>query len=326
MKCKKGVESIPMIRAGRVSVSVAVLLLLLGSGGETMQAQSAPAVTLWDLGTGVRALGMGEAFVGLSDDEQAVLYNPAGLAYLRRLGVNAFYESHFASSDYFGAALGMRRIGLGLSTFNFGGVEQRDESDDVEDTFGYVSFAVVGASAVSLADLPLGTMRGLEAFAFGLRAKYLGVSTLSPGSGGGFGIDPAFLLNFTRVDLAVARAEAIRAGLLLENLISTGTNYAGRSESWPLRLRLGTSVLFEMWTAALDIAVPFEFHLGGEVRLRPLAELGELAIRLGGMVRYGVVSLTLGLGVQVQSFRLDYAFVSHPQLPGSHRLALSWQL
>jgi hypothetical protein len=282
-----------------------------------------------DLGAGVRALGMGDTFVGLADDEQAVFYNPAGLAFLGRLGLNAFYETHFLSSSYLGASFGMRRVGLGLSTFNFGDVEQRNESDAVTGSFGYVSFSVVAGGGVSLADLPVAGTRSLSPLALGLRAKYLGVSTLSPGNGGGFGIDPAFMLNFTKVDLGGVRMDSIRAGLLLENLLSTGTGYSERSEPWPLRVRLGTSFVMPQplpLAVGLDLALPLEFHLGGEVLLRPLGTVGDLAIRMGAMVRQSTFFLTLGLGFQMEGFRVDYAFISNFELPGSHRLALSWHM
>ena len=311
------------------SLCVGVAFLCLCGSPLTASAQTSPAVTIFDLGGGVRALGMGDAFVGLADDEQAVFYNPAGLAYLARLGVNALYESHFLSSSYLGASFGMRQLGFGFSTFSLGDVEQRNDNDTVTGAFGYASFAVVAGGGISFSDLPVGGLRGWNALAMGLRAKYVGVSTLSPGSGGGFGIDPAFMFNAPKANLGGLRTETIRAGLLFENLLSTGTGYSGRSETWPLRVRAGTSIVLPPpvgVTVGLDIAAPFEFHLGGEVRLRPFSQVGDLAIRLGGMVRHGTFVLTLGLGVEVEGFRFDYAFISNFELAGSHRLALSWHL
>ncbi len=307
-----------------LGVALGLLAMLALSGFSQL-----PTWTLFELGAGVRALGMGEAFAALADDEQALYYNPAGLAFLEDLRVSAFYESHFASSDYLSAAFGMRRLGVGLSLFNFGSVEQRDANDQPQGSFSHLQLALMGATGVSLSELPwVGSRtRGLQGFSAGLRAKVLFVSTLGPASGAGFGLDPSFLMSLPEVKLAGFRLEALRAGLTMENLLSTGTlSASGRREGWPIRLRLGSAVLMPRLAIGLDLAVPFEFHLGGEVRLRPLAEMGDLAIRLGGMVREGLLSITLGLGLTVQDFQIDYAFVSHPELPGSHRLSLSWRL
>lgn len=303
------------------------ILLVLGLMLSPPAWAQLPTITLSDLGVGVRALGMGEAFVGLSDDEQAIFYNPAGLAYLPRITMSAFYESHFAGSDYFNASAAMRHLGLGLGLFNFGTLEQRDANDQVTGSLGYLSFSFIGAAALSLNELPLRELRGLGALALGMRAKYLGISTLTPGGGAGFGIDPAFMVNLEGIRILGLSLEALRTGLALENLLSTGTFYeGGRQEPWTAKLRLGTALLLKDLAVGLDLAVPFELHLGSELRFRPLRELGELAIRAGGMLRGGVFSLTMGFGIQVLEFRLDYAFMSHPQLPFSHRLALSWRL
>jgi hypothetical protein len=51
------------------------------------------------LGVGARALGMGGAFVGLSDDASAAYWNPAGLAFLK---TNQFMPAH---SEEFGSVL-----------------------------------------------------------------------------------------------------------------------------------------------------------------------------------------------------------------------------
>ena len=298
--------------------------VLIGVAAQQGQAQST-AVTLFDLAGGVRALGMGEAFVAVADDEEALFYNPAGLAYQKRLGVSAFYESRFVSSHYLNASFALPRWSAGLSVFSFGGVEQRDDQDTVKGAFNYSSYALMGAAGLSLSDLPLAATKGMSALALGLRVKSLFISTLDPGNGFGLGMDPSLMLSLTNLNLGGFRVEALRTGLFLENLVSTGTSYSGRSEPWPLKLRLGTALLLKDVAVGLDIGVPFQFHLGSEVRLQ-LPELGELAIRLGGIIEHDAFSLTLGLGIQVQDFQFDYAFISHPQLPGSHRLALSWRL
>ncbi len=69
------------------------------------------AEELKELYKGARALSMGNAFVALADDEQAIFYNPAGLAGVRKLSLNYFAADLILSSDLIGS------YAAGLSAF-----------------------------------------------------------------------------------------------------------------------------------------------------------------------------------------------------------------
>jgi len=309
----------PSIFAMKISFSVVILVglwAIAASGQPT-------AITIFDLGAGVRALGMGEAFVGLADDEQASFYNPAGLAYLKRIELNTTYERRFGASDYLALLGALSHLGADLLYFSFGPVEQRTEGDEVVGTFGYLNIALAASGGLALSELPLPFTRDLDFLAFGGRLKFLGVSTIEGGSGSGLAIDWALLLR-AQGPIFVP-IEEVRAGLILENLIGLGVGYeGGRVEPWPLKLKLGLSArpLSEL-VLALDLGMPFEFHIGGEFGLAPAPGLPKIFLRLGSFVREGIFSFTVGFGLQVQFFQIDYAFISHPQLPGSHKLAVS---
>jgi hypothetical protein len=263
---------------------------------------------------------MGGAFVALADDEYAALYNPAGLAYLADVRISSTYERRFGASNYLDAVGGAPRFGGGLFLFSFGNVAERNEQDQVTGSFGYLQLGLAAAGGLALSDLPVGFTRGLSNVAVGGRLKFLGISTVEGGSGMGAALTWGFLLRAERpLSLPI---EEVRLGTTFENLPGFGT-------PWPLRWALGLAVrpITEI-SVALDFAVPFEFHLGGEFRV-PLPDslpaLREIALRAGLFTRGGVFSFTAGLGLEISSFRFDYAFVSHPQLPGSHRLALAWR-
>ena len=291
-------------------------------GGMIAQAQT--AVTLFDSGAGVRALGMGGAFVGLADDEQAVFYNPAGLAYLKTLQLSSTYERRFWTSNYLSALGALPHLGGGLFLFSLDSVEERDTQDNVVGSFGYLDLGLLVAGGLSLDELPLPFTRGLSFLALGGGAKFLGISTIEGGSGFGVALDLGFLVRAER--LVFLPIEEIRAGLKLENL-GPGVRYeSGRVEPWPVRLRAGFAVRpIDMITIALDVALPFEFHIGGEFDLPTPPSVPAVALRVGSFLRDGDLSFTVGTGVSMGAFRFDYAFISHPQLPGSHRLALAWR-
>ncbi len=308
-----------------VGALVAISVGLLSSSGAAQN-----AITLLDLGAGVRALAMGEAFVGLADDEQAAFYNPAGLAYLQGIRANANYERHSGASNYLSLLGATKNIGAGLFMFSLGDVEQRDEQDNVTGTFSYSNFAIMAAGGAPLSQMPLSFTRNLNNLAMGGRFKFVGVSSIEGGSGSAVALDLSWLIraeSFLDALIPSSGISLFQAGLSVENLLSLGVGYGnGRSERLPLKLKSGLALQpMPGLTIALDLAFPFEFHLGGEYSLLVPQPLSRLDLRIGSMVLGETFAFTIGFGISREPFRLDYAFVSHPRLPGSHRMALSLQ-
>lgn len=73
---------------------------------------------------GGRVLGMGGAFVGLADDVYSVVYNPAGLANVKGIRVNANYQPKFAFEDIskmnFLASMNLGLITVGMNFYQLG--------------------------------------------------------------------------------------------------------------------------------------------------------------------------------------------------------------
>ncbi|HLE00041.1 MAG TPA: hypothetical protein VJB59_07270 [Bdellovibrionota bacterium] len=80
--------------------SLAAAFLVLSGGF----AERASGEELREFYRGARAQAMGNAFVGLADDEQAIFLNPAGLAGLKRYGVQYFIADIEGSTDILAAA------------------------------------------------------------------------------------------------------------------------------------------------------------------------------------------------------------------------------
>ena len=59
-----------------------ISVLILFSGGAFAQLQEI-GIRPFDVNLGGRPLGMGNAFVGLADDVNSLLYNPGGLAWAK---------------------------------------------------------------------------------------------------------------------------------------------------------------------------------------------------------------------------------------------------
>lgn len=315
-----GEKGVPTCRRANMHTLMVIGLMILLTIPALAHAQT--LVTLFDAGAGVRPMGMGGAFTALADDENALFYNPAGLGFLEQLRFGSFYEPRFGAT--FGdLALTGKRFGLGLLFFNLGGLERRDANDSAVGTFSYGSSGTVAAGGTRLGDLPfrLGLPQNL---ALGLGLKLYQVSALEGGSGSALALDLGLLwaqgltLGSLPLDL--------RLGAKVENL-GLGVEYGtGYTEGWPIGLRIGTAATVRDLTVALDLETRGLLHLGAEYRFTKIGlerfGLGTLALRVGGFTQGGLV-LTLGLGLQFQNFYLDYAFITYPQAPDTHRLSFA---
>lgn len=289
------------------------------------QTQAQEANTALDISAGARPVAMGGAFTALANDENALFYNAAGLALLDQAQLGSLFESHLGLASYGSAAVGLRNLGLALRFFSLGSVEARDAQDNVSGSFDYSNIAMTLGSGVRLNQLLRFFPKGL---AMGLRLQFLRVSTLAPGSGSGFSLDPSWLFDAGALRLPGLQLQALRFGLALDNLINFGLSFdSGHRESLPIDVRLGLGALADPLSLDLDLGLHSGFHLGAEYLLTPPSfPTKALAVRLG-LFYQGTFAFTIGFGLRVfDGLRVDYAFVSHPSLGfgGSHRLGVSY--
>lgn len=279
-----------------------------------------PSVSVLDFASGVRAAGLAGAFVGVADDEQALIYNPAGLALLDGLRAHARLESHLSAATV-GSLMGaVPSFGAGLMFYSVGGLVQRDEQDQEGEPFGYGQLALSGAGALRLGSF-IG-LSSLKTLAVGLRVQVLTVNTLTAGSGLTFTLDPSVLWELGTAQLGPLNLSAIRLGAALDNL-GPGLRYGnGHEESLNLGARLGASARWQALLLGVELGTAAGLSVGVEYELS-LPNAGQLAVRTGVNTRNGL-TFALGLGFRFQErFRVDYAFTSQAQLGGSHQLSVS---
>ncbi len=70
-------------------------------------------VSLFDLGLGVRAMGLGGAYAALAEGAEGLLYNPAGLGWARGITVDSTILAGWVAAGYVGVALPSLGAGLG---------------------------------------------------------------------------------------------------------------------------------------------------------------------------------------------------------------------
>ncbi|MFW6048559.1 MAG: hypothetical protein ACOC88_00120 [Candidatus Bipolaricaulota bacterium] len=304
------------------SSPVFLVLLLLGvavltpslSGSLRATAEEYDGVAaLFGLDVGARPAGMGGAFTSLADDENAVYYNPAALAYLEETGTSSAWSPRFGLLNYGSLGVAGKYFGANLSLLSSGPVRiPNNFSVPTDESFIYLS-----GGGIASVGFPLGSY-----FSVGGKVKcyYSHVST-DPGSDGlGWSVDPAFMLRF----------EPLRIGMTFENAISSGIVYGGSHTeelsrvvraglSYGLSVRDGTEVnlLAEAEGKLEEVAggdvTELTPHLGAELWFN------QLGLRAGYNGRGG----TFGASADFDVFRLDWGFVAYQgDIEGTHIVSL----
>lgn len=304
-----------------------IVMISIAVGAFAPSARAQSLVGLFELEEGARPAAMGGAFAGLADDGHALFYNPAGLAYLRELHVNGLYQRRFSRAGYGTFSLAAPDFGAEFLFLNIGGLTSRDEMGVPQGELPYRQIGVLLGGGLALNAPPLDLGLPLAA---GMQLKVYRVSTLSPGSGTTFSLTPSFLWSRERLELGGLPVRTLRFGLIAPDLLSLGITYgSGHRESWGPGLRVGAAAaLAGGLTFALDFEANGTFHVGGEWRLSPLGAIeslgsAELALRLGLSNAGSVLTPSVGFGLTVGDLRIDYAFVMHSTLPGTHRIEFS---
>ena len=263
--------------------------------------------------TGVRAIGLGEAFIGVADDENSVRRNPAGLARLDRyaVGFERTPSKLFNALDtnYLSAVLpASEKIALGIDWTQVGISDE--ELDAKRNGFNF-SYSYSPLSLLS----------------FGANVKYLtwGITLDGRGKGNatGWGTD---LGVFFRPN----RRWAI--GFLAQDLIGFGSGKGLSRDTW---IRHDTGVSEKVYSTAYKVGVAYRpvsnwliaadltdrLHFGAEFQPNP-----NFAIRAGFQKDLGTSELptySLGGGVKYKGMNFNLAYLVPPTLPPTVYVGLS---
>jgi len=251
---------------------------------------------VFSLGSSGRSLGMGGAFMALADDEGCVLSSPAGLGWVRQIGITSLLASGFGGIGYGAVGFAMPYVGAGAVILDSGAIPTNDGS------FRYAS-----QGGVASLGIPIGPV------ALGVRGRLLRVS--SPIEGSGWAIDPAILV----------AANGIRVAMMFEGAMSGPVVYAsGSSEAWNPSIRLGAAVTLEpsadvLWSASFEAVGLFSVspHLTAGLE----AWIGGLGARAGFDGR----GPTFGLSVRFASLQFDWAYAMRNDLGDSHRVSFTFR-
>ena len=278
-------------------------------------------------GAGARSLGMGGAFVALSDDATAVYWNPAGLAGLTRMEVQVQHAEQFGGTvnhDAFALAKPSPVGGFGASILRLG-VGQitltrlEDPSRPAGPDNRPVVSRVVGASDYNVT-VAYGRRTGRR-LSLGVALKVIW-RRLGVGNGSGYGID---------LGLLYETEAGVRAGLSIRNATRTRIHFdSGVEDRIPPSLLAGLAYTrrFEalrgqvVWSGSVHLAEQRSeaedgqgLRLGAEYLYRD-----SLAFRIGMRDRH----FTVGAGLCLHGrLAFDLAFLEHGELDNTYRISAS---
>lgn len=267
---------------------------------------------------------MGGAGAALIGDAGALFTNPAGIAAIRRVAVEASFEPYLAGTRYSTGAVALRvgRLawGLGVQALDYG-----SEATVVPDPASGNRRGMPTGGTFTAGDLLATTAfvyrRGL--LAAGLSAKYAR-EQIGSWSADAWGGD---------VGVAIAVFDILALGASVQNL---GGAYDSAGGRLPRRTRIGftTNYVDPQGTYRLLTTVEGVWPRGEAKQLLLGAEGGMVARGVGVVGRLGFVTRsptnaasrwTFGAGVELRRLHLDYAFQSFALLGGgTHRIGLRW--
>jgi len=290
---------------------VLVAILGLGIG---MSAAAQQASTVFEIEPGVSMLGAGAAGISVANGAETLYYNPATLAALPGISFSSFYASYLGLANYSALSLTFRNWGLAALLLDSGGIDGYDADGNATGTLAYKNTGILFGVGFDPSIFPFIPDLAFD-FSLGARIKYLSVQ-IAEETGTGFAFDLGFRTTIPDMKLGPLSVTDMAFGLTAVNLFG-GVSYDVERDSFEMDIKLGASArMAEAFFLALDL------HLGGSAQLGLVySPVPALDLRLG-VISKGTVSLTAGVGVNVEGFLIDYAFVSH-KLGGTHRVSLT---
>ncbi|MBU2529183.1 MAG: PorV/PorQ family protein [Candidatus Omnitrophota bacterium] len=286
-------------------------------GVALVHAGSVDAMPFLRMGVSARAMGMGSAFAGVSDDLAAAYYNPAGIASLEgsKVSLMTAMLSNSRSMQWLSYGMPLGNGALAFSALSAG------VSDIPGATLSAGIPSLTGDSFDS-SDMSLAATyaKKYDKASAGMNLKYLS-SSIDNNSAAGFGFDAG--MNFKP-------AEKLSVGVVLQDIASSRKwdTDNDTKENIPTVAKLGAAyaVLDGDMTLAVDISkisdedgnqinAGAEYKLSGNLAARVGVDDGNFAAGFG--IGMGALSLNYALrfedvenNANRQYISLDYAFAS----------------
>lgn len=272
------------------------------------------AMTFLKIGVGAKAIGMGESQVAEANDLYASYWNPAGLAKIHRPQFGLMHNEWFEgiNHEFLGFVQpigGAGVIGGSVIYMSFGEIQGRDANGKETQVFRPYDLALVLSYARRIG----------SSLAFGANAKWVREE---------IDTESAQALAFDVGGLYTLSSHPLSFGFNLQHL-GTQAKYIEESFSLPFNMKVGGAykLLKDNFTIVADVNRPSDNNMtaafGVAVAVSELLHLRTgYKYRVGGNDLGTASGITGGVGFRIESFQVDYAFVSFGKLGPTHRFSL----
>ena len=269
------------------------------------------------IGVGARPVAMGEAFGAVSDDSNAIYWNPAGLGQLTQKEVGLTNTTWLEKSNlnFIAYCHPIRKLqstfAIGLNQLSIPAIDKYDNQGRKKDTYNASNMAINLAYGGRITD---------NVFA-GTNIKSIQSSIDSTG-GSAIGLDFGFLYNKDNVAFAAA----------VQNIGSKMTLYQVES-SLPMNIKIGTALTFPVRTAdrllvAFDINAPSDddirLNIGTEY-VKKFKDKFSIAGRFGVKTNTrgldSLSAISLGFGIKSSMLNIDLVMVPYGDLGSTMRIS-----
>ncbi len=274
-----------------------------------------------------RSAALAGSFVANNDDPNVIFYNPAGLMLLEGSPVSFSYLNHLADISY--ASLsgshvieGIGRFAAGIQYINYGDFTRRDDMGNDLGDFGAGDLA-----------LTIGYTNKLEEnFYYGVNIKFI-YTSIEDQSSTAFATDWGLQYNMPESGWSF--------GLSILNVGTQMSSYFDNKEDLPLDVRVG----FIKDLAYTPFKIFFSFNRLNEdtdnfsERFKNVSVGSEIKISKVIKFRFGydndkrkdwkitnssgLAGVSLGVGINVDKYKVDYSFTSMGAIGSLHRFGIS---
>lgn len=261
------------------------------------------------LAPNARAVALGNAYVAVADEANAIYWNPAGLGQLKNKEFTASYLSYVESIHYgflgfvYPRRTGACGIGINYLTTNIERVKELDAS------LGQPLYEKDGTYTAGAFVLFLSYARRIfNNLSLGLNLKVIN-EKLDDSSANAFALDLGGLWKLS----------GLRMGFSVQNI---GTKL--KDDTLPMNLRLGGaySLLKDKLLTALALNYSLDKDFRAGVGLEYLLK-EVLPLRIGYEYGNDLAGLSCGLGFKFKVYKIDYTVAPYADFGLTHRVSFS---
>jgi hypothetical protein len=282
------------------------------------------AMDFLNLGMGAKAMAMGGAYTAVAEDASACYWNPAGLAQINKFSAIAMQANYVddISYQYFAYAQRINPysvVGVSGITTNIGSINQTDIDGNQTGTFTPKDQAYSLSYSEAILELS-GTNHDVS---MGVTGRYISSQIVDTAKA--YAVDVG-LMGFYYTEIPY------RLGMVVQNL-GQGPKFDQETDALPLNIKFGGAVSpFHNFTVSGDLVLPkgdsMYGTLGGEFSIIPY-ENARLSLRAGLNTQQmnisgGTSGISMGIGIGLQYFSINYAYVPMGELGYANRFELTF--